>query len=159
LSNPEKPQPGETSSRISVRASVSSVCHAQLLSGFRAYRVELSPRDRSEFTPEINSLTPRLNLRRNVGLHLNQIFFLIYIFHRRRASRFYLKENLDVASFLIILMSDQLTDFLRVVPHEKTPNYQAALLSVLLIALIIASLIAVLHKVGAVTPYESAISF
>jgi hypothetical protein len=75
LSNPEKPQPGETSSRISVRASVSSVCHAQLLSGFRAYRVELSPRDRSEFTPEINSLTPRLNLRRNVGLHLKPNIF------------------------------------------------------------------------------------
>jgi hypothetical protein len=32
-------------------------------------------------------------------------------------------------------MSDQLTDFLRVVPHERTPNYQAALLSVLRIAL------------------------
>jgi hypothetical protein len=108
--------------------------------------------------PEINSLTRRLNPSRSVGSHLKPNDFS-HLYQWRRATLFYFEENLNVTSFWSMLMSDEVTNFFRAVPHKENPNYQAAFLSVLLIALLIAYMIAVLHRVGAVTPYEVAIPF
>jgi hypothetical protein len=54
-------------------------------------------------------------------------------------------------------MSDQVTDFLPAVPRDKHPDYLAASLSILLIALMTACMIAALYRNGAMIPYEVAI--
>jgi hypothetical protein len=77
----------------------------------------------------------------------------------RRATLFCFEENLNVASFWSMLMSDEAINFSRAVPHNGNPNYQAVFASVLLIVLLIACMIAVLHTVGAAAPYEVAIPF
>jgi hypothetical protein len=53
-------------------------------------------------------------------------------------------------------MRDQIIYFFRVAFRDNAPNYQASFLSVLLIG-IIANLAALLHRNGAVAPYEMAI--
>jgi hypothetical protein len=54
-------------------------------------------------------------------------------------------------------MTDRVTDFLPVVPREERPDYLAVSLSILLIALLTACVIAALYRNGAVMPYEVAI--
>jgi hypothetical protein len=118
-----------------------------------------SPRKlEAKLPPEINSLTRRLNPSRSVGSHLKPNDFLS-LYYWRRATLFYFEENLNVASFWSMLMSDEVINSFRAVPHDENPNYQAAFLSVLVIVLLIACMIAVLHTVGAVAPYEVAIPF
>jgi hypothetical protein len=54
-------------------------------------------------------------------------------------------------------MSNHVTNFLPAVPRDRHFDYLAAGLTILVIALLMACLIAALYRNGAVVPYEVAI--